>query len=148
MNVRSVVEKRDTYHVGADDSVRQVALYMSDRRVGAVAVLDGALLAGIVSERDIMSRVVARGLDPGVTKVREVMTRELLVASPDDSYEDALRKMRQAGCRHLPVVEGDRLVGMISQRDLMQVDLSAKDEEIRWLNAYIHFIPPGREGGA
>jgi predicted transcriptional regulator len=92
--------------------------------------------------------VVAKGLDPGGTRVREVMTRELLVASPDDSYEDALRKMRQAGCRHLPVVEGDRLVGMISQRDLMQVDLSAKDEEIRWLNAYIHFIPPGREGGA
>jgi hypothetical protein len=46
------------------------------------------------------------------------------------------------------VVEGDRLIGMISQRDLTQVDLSAKDEEIRWLNAYIHFIPPGQEGGA
>ena len=54
--------------------------------------------------------------------------------------------MKQAGCRHLPVVEGDRLVGMVSQRDLLQVDLTEKDEEIRWLNAYIHFIPPVKEG--
>jgi CBS domain-containing protein len=148
MNVRSVVASRDTYHVGVNDSVRDVAQYMSDRRVGAVAVLDGQRLAGVVSERDIMSRVVAKGLPPDRTRVSEVMTRELLVASPDESYEDALRKMRQAGCRHLPVVDGDLLIGMISQRDLLQVDLSAKDEEIRWLNAYIHFIPPGQEGGA
>jgi CBS domain-containing protein len=63
-----------------------------------------------------------------------------------DSHDDGLRKMKQAGCRHLPVVDGDRLVGMVSQRDLLQIDLSQKDEEIRWLNAYIHFIPPGREG--
>lgn len=148
MNVRSVVSGRETYFVGANETVREVAFYMSERRVGAVAVLDGQRVAGIVSERDIMSKVVAKGLDPAKTKVSEVMSRELLVASPEDSYEDAARKMRQAGIRHLPVVEGGRLLGMISQRDLLQVDLSAKDEEIRWLNAYIHFIPPGHEGGA
>jgi CBS domain-containing protein len=146
MSIRSVVAGRETYFVAVGDSVRQVALYMSDRRIGAVAVLDGERVAGIVSERDIMSKVVAKGLDPLGTPVSAVMSRELLVASPEDSYEDAARKMRQAGIRHLPVVEGDRLIGMLSQRDLLQVDLSAKDEEIRWLNAYIHFIPPGQEG--
>ena len=72
--------------------------------------------------------------------------KELVVAKFQDSHDDGLRKMKQAGCRHLPVVEGDRLVGMVSQRDLLQVDLSEKDEEIRWLNAYIHFIPPTKEG--
>src|SRR5687767_2764032 len=148
MNVRSVVSGRETYFVGANETVREVARYMSERRVGAVAVLDGQRVAGIVSERDIMSKVVAKALDPAKTKVSEVMSRELLVASPEDSYEEAARKMRQAGIRHLPVVENGRLLGMISQRDLLQVDLSAKDEEIRWLNAYIHFIPPGHEGGA
>jgi CBS domain-containing protein len=148
MNVRSVVSGREMYHVSADSSVRDVAQYMSDRHVGAVAVLEGQRVVGIVSERDIMSRVVAKGLSPERTKVSEVMTRELLVVGPDESPADALRKMRQAGCRHLPVVDGDRLIGMISQRDLTQVDLTAKDEEIRWLNAYIHFIPPGQEGGA
>lgn len=148
MNVRSIVSGRETYFVGVEQTVRDVAQYMSDRHVGAVAVVDGPRLAGIVSERDIMSRVVALGLVPDRTKVGDIMTRELLVAGPEESYDDALRKMQRAGCRHLPVVEGDRLLGMISQRDLMQVDLTAKDEEIRWLNAYIHFIPPGQEGGA
>src|SRR5688572_19912881 len=104
MNVRSVVSGRETYFVGAADTVRDVAQYMSERRIGAVAVLEGPRVAGIVSERDIMSKVVARGLDPAQTPVADVMSRELLVASPDDSYEDAARKMRQAGIRHLPVV--------------------------------------------
>jgi len=148
MNVRSIVADREIFYVSVDDTVRHVAQYMADRRIGAVPVLEGERLAGILSERDIMSRVVAKGLSPETTRAGDVMTRELLVAAGSESYEDALRKMRQAGCRHLPIVEEDRLIGTISQRDLMQVDLSVKDEEIRWLNAYIHFIPPGREGGA
>ncbi len=142
----SVVAGRDIYHVRSDQSIREVARYMSERRVGAVAVLEGSRLAGIISERDIMSRVVAKGLDPDETSVEQVMTRDLVVSAADDSHEDGVRKMKQVGCRHLPVVEGDRLVGMVSLRDLLQVDLTEKDEEIRWLNAYIHFIPPGREG--
>lgn len=146
--IRVLVASRDVYHLRTDQSVREAARYMAERRVGAASVLDGTRLVGILSERDIMSRVVARGLDPDATRVADVMTRELVVAQEVDSHEDGLRKMRQAGCRHLPVVEGDRLVGMVSQRDLLQVDLSEKDEEIRWLNAYIHFIPPVREGSS
>jgi CBS domain-containing protein len=134
------------YHIAADLTVREAARYMSERRVGAVAILDGTRLAGILSERDIMSRVIARDLDPDRTRVRDVMSKDLVVARSDDSHEDGLRRMKQAGCRHLPVVDEDRLVGMVSQRDLLQIDLSEKDEEIRWLNAYIHFIPPAKEG--
>jgi len=144
--IGSLVSGRETYHVDAGLSVREVSRYMTERRVGAVAALDGDRLAGIISERDIMGRVVAAGRDLDQTRVRDVMTRDLVVAHVDDSHEDGLRKMKQAGCRHLPVVEGDRLIGMVSQRDLLQIDLSEKDEEIRWLNAYIHFIPPVREG--
>jgi CBS domain-containing protein len=144
--VGSVVEGRETYHLDAGTSVREASRYMTERRVGAVAVLDGDRLAGIVSERDIMGRVVAAGRDLDKTSVGDVMTRDLVVAHAADTHEDGLRMMKQAGCRHLPVVEGDRLVGMISQRDLLQIDISEKDEEIRWLNAYIHFIPPVREG--
>lgn len=144
--IGDLVGGREVYHVGAEMTVREVAAYMTERRVGAVAVLEGTRLAGIVSERDIMGRVVARNLDPDRTRVGEVMTRDLVVAHSPDSHEDGLRQMKQAGCRHLPVVEGDRLVGMVSQRDLLQIDLTEKDEEIRWLNAYIHFIPPVKEG--
>jgi len=138
-----LVEGREVYHVRVEHTVREAARYMSDRRVGAVAVLSGDRLAGVLSERDIMSRVVARGLDPDAVKVAEVMTRELVVASAPEANEDGVRKMKQAGCRHLPVIQGDRFLGMVSLRDLLQVDLSEKDEEIRLLNAYIHYVPPG-----
>jgi CBS domain-containing protein len=141
-----VAGREEMYRLTPQQSVREAARYMTERRVGAVCVLDGSRLVGVLSERDIMGRVVAQGLDLDRTSVGEVMTRDLVVAQAADSHEDALRRMKQAGCRHLPVVEGDKLVGMVAQRDLLQVDLSEKDEEIRWLNAYIHFIPPVREG--
>ncbi len=144
--IGGLVAGRDIFHVGTEHTVRDAARYMTERRVGAVSVLEGTRLVGILSERDIMGRVVARHLDPDRTHVGDVMSRDLVVAQAGDSHEDGLRKMKQAGCRHLPVVEGDRLMGMVSLRDLLQVDLSEKDEEIRWLNAYIHFIPPAREG--
>jgi CBS domain-containing protein len=144
--IHSIVSGRETYFVTVERTVREVARYMTDRRVGAVCVLEGTRLTGVVSERDIMSRVVARNLDLDALTAGEVMTRDLVVAESEDSHEEGLRKMKQAGCRHLPVVKDGQLVGMVSQRDLLQVDLTAKDEEIRWLNAYIHLIPPVREG--
>jgi len=145
-SIGAIVSGREVYYVRVGQTVRDVARYMTERHVGAVAVLDGDRLAGVLSERDIIGRVVVHRLDLDQTRTGEVMTRELVVAQVGDSLEDALRKMKQASCRHLPVVEGDRLVGMVSLRDLLQIDLTQKDEEIRWLNAYIHFIPPGREG--
>jgi CBS domain-containing protein len=144
--IGGLVAGRETFHVRSEQSVRDAARYMTDRRVGAVSVLEGTRLVGVLSERDVMARVVARQLDPDRTRVGDVMTKDLVVAQGTESHEEGLRKMKQAGCRHLPVVEGDQLVGMVSQRDLLQIDLSEKDEEIRWLNAYIHFIPPVREG--
>jgi CBS domain-containing protein len=144
--IGGLVSGREIFNVRSDQTVREAARYMTERRVGAVSVLEGTRLVGILSERDIMGRVVAKQLDPDRTRVGEVMSKDLVVAQSGDSHEDGLRKMKQAGCRHLPVVEGDRLVGMVAQRDLLQIDLSEKDEEIRWLNAYIHFIPPVKEG--
>ena len=138
-----LVQGREVYHLRGELTVREAARQMRDQRVGAICVLEGDRLAGVLSERDIMARAVAQGLDPDRALVRDVMTRELVVASESDSSETGVRKMKQAGCRHLPIVRGDRLVGMVSLRDLLQVDLSEKDEEIRWLNAYIHYQPPG-----
>jgi CBS domain-containing protein len=144
--IGSLVADREVYTLSTEQTVRDAARYMTERRVGAASVLEGTRLVGVLSERDIMSRVVAPGADPATTLVADVMTRDLVVADVADSHEEGLRKMKQAGCRHLPVVDAGRLLGMVAQRDLLQVDLTAKDEEIRWLNAYIHFIPPTREG--
>jgi CBS domain-containing protein len=140
--VGNLVVGREAYHVRVEHTVREAARYMSDRRVGAVAVLDGDRLSGVLSERDIMSRVVAGGLDPDGVKVGAVMTRDLVVASPSESHEEGVRKMKQAGCRHLPVIQGERFLGMVSLRDLLQVNLSEKDEAIRLLKSYIHYVPP------
>jgi CBS domain-containing protein len=144
--IDQVVAGREVYHLRAEMSIREAARYMTERHIGAAAVLDGTRLAGILSERDIMGRVVSKDLDPDATKVGDVMTKEMVVVEPGESHDDGIRKMKQAGCRHLPVVTAGRLVGMVSQRDLLQVDLTEKDEEIRWLNAYIHYTPPGQEG--
>jgi CBS domain-containing protein len=143
--IGDIVRDREIYFLREEQTIREAARYMTDRRVGAAAVLSGTRLVGILSERDIMGRVVARAQDPDAVAVRDAMTKDLVVALVGETHEDGLRKMKQAGCRHLPVVDGELLVGMVAQRDLMQIDLSEKDEEIRWLNAYIHLVPPGEK---
>lgn len=133
---------RDLYSVSADQTVRNAARYMTDRHIGAVTVVDGERVIGLFSERDLMNRVVAEGRDPRAVAVREVMTTDLTIASPSESYEEGLRKMQQARCRHLPILEADIFIGLISLRDLLKVDADEKAEEIRMLNTYIHYVPP------
>lgn len=143
-SIRAFIEGKPVYSVRPDLNVLQVARYMCEKRVGAVVVLDGERPVGVFSERDLMERVVTRGRDPGAVRVDEVMTRDIVTASPDDSPVDCMRKMQARGCRHLPIVEGGRLRTMISLRDLLKVEIDEKDEEIKWMNAYIHDVPPDR----
>lgn len=116
------------------DAVRR----MDQANTGSVMVLDGTRLVGIFTERDLMRRVVLQGRDASATGVDEVMTRDLLYAEPDDPGEEAMAKMTRHRCRHLPVVEGERLVGLISIGDLMK-DLSEEQTvEIDFLKQYIY----------
>lgn len=138
---------RDLYTVTANDTVHTAVLYMTSRNIGAVTVIDGNRVVGLFSERDLMKRVVAEGLDPLTVSVREVMTTDLTTASPDESYEEGLRKMQQARCRHLPILEDNNFVGLISLRDLLKVDADEKAEEIRMLNTYINYVPPSFANG-
>ncbi len=119
---------------------------MTTNNVGIVAVFAGDRLIGVFSERDIVRRVVYRGLDPAHTPVADVMTTDLVVAQSDDDYQSAMRAMDQANIRHLPVVSGDRLLSMLSIRDLMRVDLEDKGQEIRALHEYLYQVPPGGAG--
>src|ERR1044072_4778888 len=109
--------KRDLYTVPADSSVQTAVEYMTSRNVGAVIISDGERIVGLFSERDLMKRVVARGLNPKAVQVRDVMTTEVVAGNPDDSHEDGISKMRQARCRHLPILEGMRFLGLVSLRD-------------------------------
>lgn len=142
-NLGSIVKSfnTDLYTVFADDTVRQAVRYMTERNIGAVTVVEGERVVGLFSERDLMKRVVARGLDPDSVAVRDVMTTELVTASPADTCEEGISKMRQARCRHLPVLDGYKFLGLVSLRDLLEVDADEKAEEIRMLNTYIHYVP-------
>jgi CBS domain-containing protein len=122
-------------------SVAEAAQMMETHNIGIVAVLDGQRLVGVFSERDVVRRVLNHGRDPLRTAVGDAMTTNLVVASPDDDYQDAMRKMDHANIRHLPVVDGDRMVSMLSIRDLMRVDMARMTEEIRYLHEYIYQVP-------
>ncbi len=143
MKTISQVASDQTFTVKTDQSVRSVARYMSESGVGAVPVIEGGRVVGIFSERDLMTRVVAAGLDPDATCVEEVMTRDIAVAEVDEPYEVALKRMQQVGCRHLPVVKDGKLVGMVSLRDLLQVEVEEITQEVRMMESYVFFMPPG-----
>jgi CBS domain-containing protein len=122
-------------------TVRTAAQRMAERNIGAVAVVNDGALAGVFSERDIMSRVVAKGLNPDDTSVDAVMTRELVVADPGDYVDSALQKMHSIGSRHLPVVHNGKLVGMISIRDLLEVDDAAQRAKATFLRELVTYSP-------
>lgn len=143
--IGSMIQSRPVFTVQRDITVLQAVEYMAEKNIGAVAVLDGGRLVGIFSERDVIKRVVAKKLDPDKVQVEQVMTKELVVANESEDEESCLRKMKSANCRHLPVVSGDKLVGVVSLRDLLQVELSERDEKIEFLNSYLFHLPPDAE---
>ncbi len=139
--IRSVIQRQHLISVALTATVYDAAVTMSRGRVGAIPVLDGEDLVGIFSERDLMTRVVVAGRDPRSTLVGEVMTHEVITATPEESVDFCLDKMRKADCRHLPVIVDGRAISMISMRDLLRDELQEQDEEIRSLRAYLHQTP-------
>lgn len=144
--LREFFQGRELYFVTPEQSVAEAARYMAERNVGAVCVLEKDRLLGILSERDMMKRVIAANRDPRSTPVSEVMTPKPIMVDAHENSEKCLKIMKQAGVRHLPVVDGDNLVGLLSLRDLLQVDLDEKEEELKFMQDYIHYVPPFKPG--
>jgi CBS domain-containing protein len=117
--LRDLLKNRKVYSVESNRSVLEAARYMMEHSVGAVPVLRNGDLAGILSERDIMNRVVAVGRTPGTTAVSEVMTANPRAVSIDENIEECLFIMHELGFRHLPVLEGGDLKGIVSLRDVL-----------------------------
>ena len=140
--LRHVVQRLNLISAQPDAPVIDVAIAMSEGRIGAIPVMDGERLVGIFSERDLMTRVVVPGRDAQATRVEEVMTHRVVTASLDESVDRCLDKMKSAGCRHLPVIHDGRVVAMLSMRDLLRDEIDEQVEEIRNLRAYIHQVPP------
>lgn len=121
--VKSVMQKRKMLKATPRTTVARAAKMMAQKDAGAVMVVDGERLVGIFTERDIVSRVVAPGLDPKVTRIAEVMTAAPQTIGADKPFGHALLLMHEKGFRHLPVMEDGRLVGIVSSRSAMDPDL-------------------------
>ncbi|OEJ28255.1 oxidoreductase [Streptomyces agglomeratus] len=104
--------------VGVLTAVSEVAHRMREENIGAVLVADGDELRGLVTDRDLVVRVLAEGKDPGDTTVRDVCSPDLVTVTPDDEVDRAIRLMREHSLRRLPVVEGATAVGIVSLGDL------------------------------
>ena len=102
--------------------MQQATELIAQKHIGAAPVVVEGRLVGIFSERDLLVRVVAKQKDPRATKVAEVVTRELIVAHTEGSYQACLQKMQAASCRHLPVLRNNQLAGIVSMRDLLGID--------------------------
>jgi CBS domain-containing protein len=139
--IRQLLHQRETYTVERDQSVLEVAKFMVERNIGAVPVLDRGKLVGIFSERDIMKRVLVEGKDPKKAKVGDVMTPNPLVVTADETLENCMVLMKQHGFRHLPILDGAKLVGLVSLRDLLLHEVDEKDGEVKMMRAYMHSTP-------
>jgi CBS domain-containing protein len=140
--LRDIMRHGFLFVLQREATVTEAVRLMADHNVGIVAVLEGDRLVGVFSERDVVQRVVHRGLDPRRTALADVMTADLIVADADDDYQSAMSKMDAANIRHLPVVSGGRLLSMLSIRDLMRVDMEHKGAEIQYLQEYLFQVPP------
>jgi CBS domain-containing protein len=129
--IYDLVKDRKVCSIEADSTVLEAARYMMEQRIGALPVLRNGALVGIFSERDIMNRVVAVGRLPGSTKVSEVMTANPKAVDVGESIENCLYLMREFGFRHLPIVDGKELKGLVSSRDILLRYISLKEAEQR-----------------
>lgn len=121
--------------VSPDDLVIDAVEKMQSRNIGAMVVLNGdGRVAGIFSERDLLTRVVGKGLDPGTTRVAEVMTPDPQSVEASMTVEQAMQVVTEQHVRHLPLMTGDRLEGLISSGDLMAWALTAQKVEIQGLS--------------
>ncbi len=129
--------RQDLCCVEPELSVRDAARMLRDRRIGALLVLDRGKLCGIITERDITYRLVADERDPRTTRVADVMTANPATVRPDQTAAEAVEIMKQGGFRHVPVVDGDRLVGIVSLRDLYEAVRKSLEEDLQDAESFI-----------
>lgn len=129
--LRDIVAHQQILAASPGTSVRDAARRMAAQHVGAILILDGERLAGIFTERDALNRVLARGLDPDATPLAAVMTPAPRTAAADKSLGHALHMMYEGCFRHVPVVDGDRPIGVVSARDALGRELSDFEAELR-----------------
>ncbi|HEY5643690.1 MAG TPA: CBS domain-containing protein [Woeseiaceae bacterium] len=137
--VRHLLDRkgREVIAIGREASVFEAIKIMADRAVGSLLVMDGDELAGIVTERDYARKVIVKGRSSNSTTVGEIMTTSVVTAGIDQTVYDCMTMMSERRIRHLPVVEGGKVIGLISIGDLVQAIIADQQEAIEHLEHYI-----------
>ena len=128
---------REVWSVRADNSMFEALEKMAEKNVGALLVLEGGEVAGIVSERDYARKIILKGKSSKQTLVKEIMTKDTLYVDPDYKVEECMALMTDERVRHLPVMENERVVGIVSIGDVVKAIISDKQFVIEQLERYI-----------
>jgi len=129
---------RDVYSIAPDARVFDALKLMADKSVGALIVLEGGRIAGILSERDYARKVILHGKSSHDIQVRDIMTSNVVTVQPGQTVEECMALMTEKRIRHLPVTEGERLIGVLSIGDLVKEVIAEQQQTIKQLESYIH----------
>jgi CBS domain-containing protein len=136
-NLLEAKENETNYSIESTDTVLQAIKVMAEARIGALLVTQGGKIVGIFTERDYLRKGENEGRAAKDTKIKDVMVSKMITVTRDTSIEQCMGLMRQYSVRHLPVVEKDQLIGLVSMRDVIFAMLENKEFEIRGLENYI-----------
>lgn len=137
--VRQLLESKspDIHSISPEVPVIEAIRLMAEKRIGAVLVMQGEALVGILSERDYARKIVLAGRSSKDTPVREIMTTELITVAPDDNAPTCMQTVTRNRIRHLPVVENGQVLGVISIGDLVAAVIEQQQQELDQLQRYI-----------
>lgn len=138
-SVSEILEQKGGMVLSVDstESVFDAICLMAEVNIGAILVKDNETISGIFTERDYLQRIALKSLSSKETKVSEVMTKPVISAEPGDSVQQCMETMTTCRCRHLPIVENGKLLGIVSIGDLVKRMLEEKQSEVEKLNEYI-----------
>jgi CBS domain-containing protein len=129
---------RGVFSIAPDALVYDALKLMAEKDVGALLVVEGGQLAGIISERDYARKVILHGKSSHDIRVREIMTGKLITVQPGQTVAECMALMTDKRIRHLPVMEGERLIGLLSIGDLVKEVIADQEQTIKQLESYIH----------
>lgn len=137
-SIKDMLSGKEVFTVQSGSSVKDIVNYMASKSVGLVPIMKDEKLIGVFSERDLVKRVISKDKDLVSTKVDDVMSTNLVIAKIDETNESVLAKMKEAKTRHILIIDNDKLAGVLSLRDLLEIDLNHCKTTVEVLNNYIY----------
>ncbi|HEY7656145.1 MAG TPA: CBS domain-containing protein [Burkholderiales bacterium] len=129
---------REVYTISPEASVLDALRLMAEKSVGALIVTEAGKIAGVISERDYARKVILHGKSSHELRVRDIMTSKVITVGPRQTVEECMALMTEKRIRHLPVTEGERLIGVLSIGDLVKEVIAEQQQTIQQLESYIH----------